>query len=63
MWDRRMLGVPNCVGKKAIEVDLDPTGWPAAPLAHRRQVDVGYPCLTYVTVVSAVEAAQITQHN
>ncbi len=59
MWDRRMLGVPNCVGKKTIEVDLDPWGWPEAPLAHRRSVDVGYPCLTYVTVVSAVEAAQI----
>ena len=59
MWDRRMLGVPNCAGKKTIEVNLDPTGWPAAPLAHRRLVDVGYPCATRVTVLSAVEAAKI----
>lgn len=59
MWDRRMLGVPNRAGKKTIEVDLDPEGWPAASVAPRRQADVGYPCLTYVTVLSAVEAAQI----
>ena len=60
MWERRMIGVPNSPGKKTIEIDLTGAqGWPAAPVAHRRQADVGYPCLTYVTVLSAVEAAQI----
>jgi len=60
MWGRRMIGVPNQPGKKTIMIDLTGAqGWPAAPVAHRRQANVGYPCLTYVTVLSAVEAAQI----
>ena len=59
MWDRRMIGVPNRPGKKTIEIDLDPVGWPVASVAHRRQADVGHPALTYVTVLSAVEAAKI----
>jgi hypothetical protein len=59
MWDRRMIGVPNRSEKKNIEIDL-PLGWSAEALAPRRQADVGYPpALTYVTVLSAVEAAQI----
>ena len=58
MWDRRMIGVPNQPGKQTIEIEL-PDGWSAASIAPRRQVDVGHPALTYVTVVSAVEAAQI----
>jgi hypothetical protein len=61
MWDRRMIGVPNRAGKKTIEVDIPEWGesWPAASVAPRRQADIGYPALTYVTVISAVEAAQI----
>ena len=60
MWDRRVIGVANRPGEKTIEMHLTGAqGWPAAPVAHRRQADVGYPCLTYVTVISAVEAAQI----
>ena len=60
MWDRRMIGVPNRPGKKTIEIDL-PEGeaWTASSVAPRRQADVGHPALTYVTVISAVEAAQI----
>ena len=58
MWDRRMIGVPNRAGMETIEIDL-PEGWTASSIASRRQVDVGYPALTYVTVVSAVEAAHI----
>jgi hypothetical protein len=60
MWDRRMIGVPNRPGKKTIEIDL-PEGevWTASSIAPRRQADVGHPALTYVTVISAVEAAQI----
>lgn len=59
MWDRRMIGVPNRPEKKIIEIDL-PLGWSAEALAPRRQADVGYPpALTYVAVISAVEAAQI----
>ncbi len=58
MWDRRMIGVPNRPDKKTIEIDL-PDGWTAASVAPRRQADVGFPALTYVTVISAVEAAQI----
>ena len=61
MWDRRMIGVPNRPGKKTIEIDLPEGGesWTAASVAPRRQADVGHPVLTYVTVISAVEAAQI----
>ena len=58
MWDRRMIGVPNGPGKRTIEINL-PEGWTAASVAPRRQADVGYPALIYVTVISAVEAAQI----
>ena len=59
VWDRRMIGVPNRPEKKTIEIDL-PLGWSADSVAARRQADVGYPpALTYVTVLSAVEAAQI----
>ncbi len=58
MWDRRMIGVPNQPGKKTIDINL-PMGWTAASIAPRRQADVGHPALTYVTVISAVEAAQI----
>ncbi len=61
MWDRRMIGVPNRPGKKTIEIDI-PNGresWPTASVAPRRQADIGYPALTYVMVISAVEAAQI----
>ena len=58
MWDRRMIGVPNRPGKKTIEINrLE--GWTATSVAPSRQADVGYPALTYVTVISAVEAAQI----
>lgn len=53
-----MIGVPNRSGKKTIEINL-PETWTAAAVAPRRQVDVGYPALTYVTVISAVEAARI----
>lgn len=61
MWDRRMIGVPNQPGKKTIEVNLPEAGerWTADSIVPRRQADVGYSCLTYVTVLSAVEAAQI----
>ncbi len=59
MWDIRIIGVPNRAGKKTIVVDLDPGEWTAASVAPRRQADVGHPALTYVTVISAVEAAQI----
>ena len=58
MWDRRMIGVPNRPEKKSIEIDL-PENWTAASVAPRRQADVGAPALTYVTVISAVEAAKI----
>ena len=60
MMDRRIIGVPNRAGKKTIEIDL-PEGeaWTASSVAPRRQADVGHPALTYVTVISAVEAAQI----
>ena len=59
MMDRRIIGVPNRAGKKTIVVNLDPGEWTAASVAPRRQADVGHPALTYVTVISAVEAAQI----
>jgi len=59
MWDIRIIGVPNRAGKKTIVVNLDPGEWTAASVAPRRQADVGHPALTYVTVISAVEAAQI----
>jgi hypothetical protein len=59
MWDRRMIGVPNRPEKKTIEIDL-PEGWIAASVAPRRQVDVGYPILIYVTVIEAAEAAEPT---
>ncbi len=61
MYDRRMIGVPNQSGKKTIEIDIPAWGgesWTKASVAPRRQADVGYPVLTYVTVISAVEAAQ-----
>lgn len=58
MLDRRMIGVPNRAGKETIDIDL-PKPWTAAAVAPRRHVDVGYPALTYVTVISAVEAAQV----
>jgi len=60
MWDRRMIGVPNRPDRKTIEIDL-PLGWTAADLAPRRQADVGANCLTYVTVISAVEAGRINE--
>jgi len=50
--------VPNRAGSKTIVIDL-PEGWTAAAVAPRRQVDVGYPILTYVTVIEAVEAERI----
>lgn len=54
-----MIGVPNQPGKETIVIDLPP-GWSAESLAPRRQADVGPPpALTYVTVISAVEAAQL----
>jgi hypothetical protein len=53
-----MIGVPNRPEKKTIEIDL-PEGWTAASVAPRRQADVGYPILIYVTVIEAGEAAQI----
>jgi len=61
MWDRRIIGVPNRPGKKTIEIEIPDGGesWTAASVAPRRQADVGHPALTYVTVISAVEAAQI----
>jgi len=61
MWDRRMIGVPNRPGKKTIVIDMPEWGesWPTASVAPRRWADIGYPALTYVTVYSAVEAAQI----
>jgi hypothetical protein len=61
MWDRRMIGVPNRAGKKTIEIDIPDGGesWTTASVAPRRQADIGYPALTYVTVISAAEAAQI----
>ena len=59
MWDRRMIGVPKRPEKNPIEIDL-PLGWSAESVAPRRRADVGCPsALTYVTVISAVEAAQI----
>jgi len=58
MWERRMIGVPNRPEKKTIDLLL-PMGWTAASVVPRRQADVGYPALTYVTVISAVEAAQL----
>ena len=58
MWERRMIGVPNRPEKQTIDINL-PKGWTAASVAPRRQADVGHPALTYVTVISAVEAAQI----
>ena len=59
MWDRRMIGVPNGPGKQVIEVNHLPGTWTAASVAPRRQAEVGPPALTYVTVISAMEAAQI----
>ena len=60
MWDRRMIGVPNRPGKRTIEINLpEAEGWSAASVAPRRKADVGHPALTYVTVISAVEAVQI----
>ena len=58
MWDRRMIGVPNGPGKKTIYIEL-PAGWTAGSVAPRRKAEVGANCLTYVTVLSAFEAAQI----
>ena len=58
MWDRRMIGVPNRPDENTIEIELPP-GWSAQALAARRQADVGPGALTYVTVVSAIEAAHV----
>lgn len=58
MFDARMIGIPNRPEKGAVEIEL-PLGWTAAAIAPRRQADVGHPVLTYVTVVSAAEAAAI----
>ena len=56
--DRRIIGVPNRPGKKTVEITF-PGRWTADFVVPRRSADVGYPALTYVTVISAVEAAQI----
>jgi hypothetical protein len=53
-----MLGIPNRPEKGVIEIDL-PLGWRAEGIASRRAVDVGHPVMVYVTILSAVEAAQI----
>lgn len=58
MWDRRMIGVHNRPGGKTVEIPL-PQGWTAASVVPRRQADVGHPALTYVTLLSVVEAARI----
>ena len=64
MWDRRMIGVPNSPGKKTIYIGLPewwPAGWTADTVAPSRVAEVGGNCLTYVTVLSAFEAAQINE--
>jgi hypothetical protein len=58
MFDRRMIGVPNCPGKLVEVVDLPP-GWSADSIAPRRQADLGHPILSYVTILSRYEAARI----
>jgi hypothetical protein len=58
MFDRRMIGVPNCPGKLVEVVDLPP-GWSAESIAPRRQADLGHPILSYVSVLSRHEAARI----
>lgn len=58
MFDTRMIGVPNRPQKGAIVVDL-PQNWPSGEVAQCRQADIGHRVLTYVTVVSAAEAAAI----
>lgn len=60
MLDSRMLGIPNRPEKPVVEIDL-PLGWSARSVAPRRVVDVGYPMLTYVTVLSITEAARINE--
>ena len=60
MWDRRMIGVPNSPGKATVSMEL-PAAWPVNAVAHRREAAVGGNCLTYVTVLSALEAAQINE--
>ena len=58
VFDRRMIGIPNCAGKSTVEIEL-PRGWSAATIVASRQADVGEPVLTYVSVFSAAEAAMI----
>jgi hypothetical protein len=57
-WDIRMIGIPNQPERGAVVIDL-PDRWAALDVAPRRLADVGKPVLTYVTVVSAAEAAKI----
>jgi hypothetical protein len=53
--------VPNQPGKPVIEVNDVPLPWLAESIAPRRQADVGHPALTYVTILSAVEARRMNE--
>ena len=58
MLDHRMLGIPSRAGKPLVEIRL-PLGWGRDSGVPARVADVGAPVLTYVSVYSAVEAAEI----
>lgn len=58
MLDSRMLGIPNHPDRPMVESALPP-GWGRDAEVPARVADVGAPVLTYVTVYSAAEAAEV----
>lgn len=58
MLDHRMLGIPNHPDRPLVAIPLPP-GWGRDSPIPARVADVGRPVLTYVTVYSAAEAAQV----
>ncbi len=60
VFDKRMVGIPNRPEKGMIEIEL-PLGWIGHGHSAFRVADVGEPCLTYVAILSATEAAAINE--
>src|SRR5688572_25274689 len=58
MLDHRMLGIPNHPDRPLVAISLPP-GWGRDSEIPSRVADVGKPVLTYVTVYSAAEAAEV----
>lgn len=58
MLDSRMLGLPSNPDRPLVQIQL-PLGWGRDSQIPSRVADVGAPVLTYVTVYSAAEAAQV----